>query len=157
MVLSFLVSMVFAWYFFSLLVIMVLSWYFFQLHKKLYPCFSDDKLSIKFQRISKFSPTKVDDLSAFLAISEEQISKFSRCRVHSAIFSMQNIMVFFHFGTGIIMVYHGIFFWNLLRTMTRLVILWHWNTSFDIIITIKKISSSARARTGDLSRVKRTW
>ena len=38
-------------------------------------------------------------------------------RVPSAIFAMQNIMVFFHFGTGIIMVYHGIFFWNLLRTM----------------------------------------
>ena len=59
----------------------------------------------------------MDDLSAFLAFSEEQISKFSRCRVPSAIFAMQNIMVFFHFGTGIIMVYHGIFFWNLLRTM----------------------------------------
>jgi len=113
--------------------------FFLVAQKKLYPCFSDDKLSIKFQRISKFSPTKVDDLSAFLAISEEQISKFSptmvddlsaflafseeqiskfsRCRVPCAIFAMQNIMVFFHFGTGIIMVYHGIFFWNLLRTM----------------------------------------
>ena len=88
--------------------------FFLVAQKKLYPCFSDDKLSIKFQRISKFSPTMVDDLSAFLAFSEEQISKFSRCRVPSAIFAMQNIMVFFHFGTGIIMVYHGIFFWNLL-------------------------------------------